>query len=97
MVSKNSNKAIDILNNMKYIVNVESDCSYEQKLVEIMIDENCTLSAALEIDFDQNKVDKESVIGMVDYLEEMLTDLNKVELLMNIYTRRSPDLYLSPL
>lgn len=96
-MSKNSNKAIDILNNMKYIINVESDCSYEQKLVEIMIDENCTLSVALEIDFDQNKVDKESVIGMVDYLEEMLTDLNKVELLMNIYTRRAPDLYLSPL
>ena len=96
-MSKNSNKLIDILNGMKYTVNVKTDCSYEQKLVEIMIDENCTLSAALEIDFDQNMVDKESVIGMVDYLEEMLSDLNKVELLMNIYTRRSPDLYLSPL
>ena len=96
-MSKNSNKLIDILNDMKYSVNVKSDCSYEQKLVEIMIDEDCTLSAALEIDFDQNMVDKESVIGIVDYLEEMLIDLNKVELLMNIYTRRSPDLYLSQL
>lgn len=96
-MSKNSNKLIDILNDMKYSVNVKPDCSYEQKLVEIMIDENCTLSAALEIDFDQNMVDKESVIGMVDYLEEMLIDLNKVELLMNIYTRRSPDMYIKPL
>lgn len=96
-MNKNSNKLIDILRDMKYNVNIESDCSYEQKLVEIMIDEDCTLSAALEIDFDQNMIDKSSVIGMVDYLEEMLTDLDKVELLMNIYTRRAPDMYLTPL
>ena len=96
-MNKNSNKLIDIFNTKKYSVGIESDCSYEHKLVEIMIDEDCTLSAALEIDFDQNMVDKESVIGMVDYLEEMLIDLNKVELLMNIYTRRAPDMYLTPL
>lgn len=96
-MSKNFNLLVDILNNTKYNEDVKATCSYEQKLVEIMIDENCTLAAALEIDFDQKMVDKESVIGMVDYLEEMMTDLNKVELLMNIYTRRAPDMYLSPL
>ena len=96
-MSKNFNLLVDILNNTKYNVNVEINCSYEQKLVEIMIDENCTLATALEIDFDQNTVDKESVIDIVDYLEEMMTDLNKVELLMDIYTRRAPDMYLSPL
>lgn len=96
-MSKNFNILVDILNNTKYNEDVKVTCSYEQTLVEIMLDENCTLSAALEIDFDQNTVDKESVIGIVDYLEEMLTDLNKVELLMDIYTRRAPDMYLSPL
>ena len=96
-MSKNFNILVDILNNTKYNEDVKVNCSYEQKLVEIMLDENCTLAAALEIDFDQNTVDKESVIGIVDYLEEMLTDLNKVELLMDIYTRRAPDMYLSPL
>ena len=96
-MSKNFNILVDILNNTKYNEDVKVTCSYEQTLVEIMLDENCTLAAALEIDFDQNTVDKESVIGIVDYLEEMLTDLNKVELLMDIYTRRAPDMYLSPL
>lgn len=96
-MSKNFNLLVDILNNTKYNEDVKATCSYEQKLVEIMIDENCTLAAALEIDFDQNTIDKESVIGIVDYLEEMMTDLNKVELLMNIYTRRTPDMYLKQL
>lgn len=96
-MSKNFKLLVDILNNTKYNEDIETNYSYEQKLVEIMIDENCTLAAALEIDFDQNTVDKESVIGIVDYLEEMLTDLDKVELLMDIYTRRAPDMYLSPL
>ena len=35
--------------------------------------------------------------SILDDLEEMLIDLNKVELLMNIYTRRAPDMYLTPL
>ena len=96
-MSKNFKLLVDILNNTKYNEDIETNYSYEQKLVEIMIDENCTLAAALEIDFDQKMVDKESVIGIVDYLEEMLIDLNKVELLMDIYTRRAPDMYLSPL
>lgn len=96
-MNKSFNILVDILNDTRYNVDVKTTSSYEQKLVEIMIDENCTLAAALEIDFDQHMVDKESVIGMVDYLEEMLTDLDKVELLMNIYTRRTPDMYLSPL
>lgn len=88
---------IDIINNLDYIENTNPDSSYEKGIVEIMVNEQCTLVDALDIDFDAHRVDKESVIDMVDYLEERLKDLNKVNLLMNIYTGRYPDMKLDKL
>jgi hypothetical protein len=96
-VNKSSKKTIDIVNNLMYSTYTKTTNSYEQKLVEMMIDEGCTLSQALEIDFDMAGVDKKSVIGIVDYLEDNLVDLNKVELLMDIYLGRCPDMHLTPL
>lgn len=88
---------IDMINNLEYIENTNPDSSYEKGIVEIMVNERCTLVDALDIDFDAHRVDKESVIDMVDYLEERLKDLNKVNLLMNIYTGRYPDMKLDKL
>ena len=88
---------IDIINDLQYIENTNPDSSYEKGIVEIMVNEQCTLASALDIDFDAHFVDKESVIDMVDYLEERLKDLNKVNLLMNIYTGRYPDMKLDKL
>lgn len=88
---------IDMINNLDYIENTNPDSSYEKGIVEIMVNEQCTLVDALDIDFDAHRVDKESVIDMVDYLEERLKDLNKVNLLMNIYTGRYPDMKLDKL
>lgn len=96
-MNKSSKKTIDIVNNLMYSTYIKSINSYEETLVEIMIDEGCTLSQALEIDFGMSGIDTKSVIGIVDYLEAKLTDLNKVELLMNIYTGRCPDMNLTPL
>lgn len=63
----------------------------EEYLVEIMIDENCTLSHALRIVFDEVGVDTNSVFDMVDFLEERLPSLDSVNDLMMVYTGQSPD------
>lgn len=96
-MSKSFKNPIDIINSLQYIENTNPDSSYEKGIVEIMVNEQCTLVDALDIDFDANLIDKESVIDMVDYLEERLNDLNKVNLLMNIYTGRYPDMKLDVL
>ncbi len=96
-MSKNFNRAIDILNNIEYIENTNIDSSYEKTIVEIMMDEKCTLADAIDIDLDIHGIDKKSVIDVVDHLETQLKDLNKVNLLMGIYTGRYPDMRLSKL
>lgn len=71
--------------------------SYEEKIILIMIDENCTFAEALLIDFEANCVDTSSVIGLVDYLEERLDTLDQVEYIMNIFVGNTPDLKLKVL
>lgn len=96
-MSKNFNKIVDILNKLDYIENANIDSSYEKTIVEIMMDEKCTLADAIDIDLYEHGIDKKSVIDVVDYLETQLKDLNKVNLLMGIYTGRYPDMRLSKL
>jgi hypothetical protein len=67
---------------------------YERHIVEIMRDSHLTLSEAMDYDFRNSNVDTSSAIGMCDYLEERLSDLNKVKYYMMIYTGQSPDLAL---
>jgi hypothetical protein len=63
-----------------------------------MIDLDCTISEALEVDFDMHLVDTNSTIDPVDYLEGRLNqDLYKVSMLMQIYTYQIPDFKLKPL
>lgn len=95
MVTKHSKEIVDNLLDSLYDANITSVCLYEKDIVEIMIDLKCTLSEALDVDFDMNMVDKKSVIGIVDYLEHRLRgDLNKVNLLMEVYTGKAPDFEL---
>ena len=95
MATRNSKQIVDNLLESIYDNNITSICTYEKDIIEIMIDLNCTLSEALCVDFDMNLVDKESVIDIVDYLEYRLQgDLNKVNMLMQIYTGIFPDLGL---
>jgi hypothetical protein len=68
--------------------------NFEKELVEIMIDEECTMSTALNYAFSNHKVDTSSVITIVDFLEEMLYDLDKVEFFMKVYTGQVTDLHL---
>ena len=98
MVTRNSKNTVDKLLESVYHETHVTVGSYEQSIVEIMIDLNCTLSEALDVDFDINLVDKESVLDLVDYLERRLNhDMYKVNLLMQIYTRNDLDFKLKPL
>lgn len=67
---------------------------YEKVIIEVMIDEGCSLATAMEIVFDMNGVDKKSVVDTVEYLEEQLKDLDKVEWFMDIYVGRKPNMIL---
>jgi len=67
---------------------------YERRIIEIMRDHHLALSEAMEYDFVSEGVDIDSAIGMCDYLEEKLVDLNKVQYYMLIYTGQSADLEL---
>ncbi len=98
MVTNHSKSIIDnLLESVYYKTNV-TICSYEQSIVEIMIDLDCTISEALEVDFDMHLVDTNSTIDLVDYLERRLNqDLYKVSMLMQIYTYQIPDFKLKPL
>jgi len=74
------------------LVKVASD--FEKELVEIMILESCTMQTALSYAFSSYNVDVESVFDLVDFLEYMIYDLDKVQYFMQVYTGQVPDLYL---
>ena len=59
---------------------------YEQELIVIMIDEDCTFREAMNIDFDMRMIDKKSVIDLVEYLESRTDNLDTVEYYMKIWT-----------
>lgn len=97
-MTKHSNSIVDKLLESVYTKTLVTVHSYEQSIVETMIDCNCTLSEALDIDFELNGVDRNSVVDLVDYLESRLNrDMNTVNMLMLIYTGQTSDFKLKPL
>lgn len=70
---------------------------FERDVIDVMITETCTMSEALDILFKVYEVDTKSVIDLVDFLEEMVYDLDKVQMIMEVYTEQVPDLYLKEL
>lgn len=97
-MTKNSNNVVDKLLESIYTETQMTVNPYEQSIVEIMVDFNCTLSEALDIDFYMNDLDKNSVVDLVDYLEiKVNRDMYKVSMLMQIYTHQTPDFRLKPL
>lgn len=68
--------------------------SYEKRIIEIMIDENCSFRESMRIDFDSNGVDVNSVFDLVDYLESKVKSLDSVAYLMGVYTGSNPDMKL---
>lgn len=67
---------------------------FERELIKIMVNEACTMSQALNRAFVIHNVDTESVFDLVDFLEERLHDLDKVQAMMEIYTGYIPDFQL---
>lgn len=81
-------------------MNLHSDYElpdFEKELINIMVDEKCTMSEALGYAFSLYNVDTNSVFDLVDFLEEQLYDLDKVQAMMMIYTGQMPDLQLTRL
>jgi len=70
---------------------------FERDIIEVMITETCTMSEALDILFKAYEVDTKSAISLVDFLEEMLYDLDKVQMMMEVYTEQVTDFYLREL
>ena len=68
--------------------------TYEKKLVNIMIDEQCSFVEAMDIIFDMYGVDKTSVFDLVDFLEDQLYNLNTVEYYMNVWLGKENDMVL---
>jgi hypothetical protein len=68
--------------------------TYEHRIIDLMRTEKLTLLEAISYDMEIACVDVSSVLGICDYLEEQLGDLNKVEYYMMIYTGQEPDLEL---
>lgn len=97
-MTKHSKSVVDKLLESVYVENTITVNQYEQSIVEIMIDLDCTLSEALDVDFDLNGVDTNSVLDIVDYLESKLNqNMYKVNLLMQIYTQSGYDFKLNRL
>lgn len=71
--------------------------SYEKRIILIMIDEKCTFSEAMLIDFENNNLDTSSVFDLTDYLETQLQTLDQVEYMMDVYVGRKPDMKLKAL
>jgi hypothetical protein len=98
MVTRKSKSVVDNLLESVYSETLVTVNSYEQSIVEIMIDLDCTLSQALDVDFDMHNIDKTSVLSLVEYLENRLNrNMYKVNLMMQIYTNQLPDYKLKPL
>lgn len=67
---------------------------YEHRIIKYMKEEKLTLLEAMSYDMEIACIDVSSVLGICDYLEEQLGDLNKVQYYMAIYTGQEPDLEL---
>lgn len=70
---------------------------FEKNLVEIMSQHNLSMREALLRMFVLNGIDTNSVFSLVDFLEEMLYDLNKVQFFMMVYTGQISDIELKRL
>lgn len=68
--------------------------SYEKVLVETMWEYGVTLAEAMYIDMQGNCVDTCNVYDVVDFLEERLECLNKVQYYMQVFTGQVPDVIL---
>ena len=69
--------------------------SFEKEVVDIMVNEKCTMREALDYMFFYHEVDTNSVFDLVDFLEKRLYDLDKVQTIMMIYTGQTPDFQLT--
>lgn len=68
--------------------------SYEKVLVETMWKYGVSLAEALYMDLRGNCIDTSNVYDVVDFLEEKLEDLDKVQYYMQVYTGQQPDVIL---
>ncbi len=70
---------------------------YDAIIVDTMWKYGLTLTEALYKELQSNNVDTSSVFDIVDFLEEKLEDLDKVQYYMQVYTGQQPDIILRKL
>jgi hypothetical protein len=90
LLKKSQTQWVDLV-----ILHSEPPPTFEKYLIEIMIDEKCTMAEALDLAFSDHGVDTDSVFDMVDFLEEQVYDLDKVQAMMMIYTGQITDFQLT--
>lgn len=69
--------------------------NFEKEVVDVMVNEKCTMREALDYIFFYHEVDTDNVFDLVDFLEKRLYDLDKVQTIMMVYTGQSPDFQLT--
>lgn len=68
--------------------------SYEATIINKMWIGNLSLGEALYVDMWDHSVDTDDVYNMVDFLEERLENLDKVQYYMMVMTGQCPDVIL---
>lgn len=76
------------------ILRSEALPDFEQHLIDTMVSEKCTMSQALGKAFSSHGIDQTNVFDMVDFLEEQIYDLDKVQAMMMIYNGQIADFHL---
>jgi len=67
---------------------------YEETLIETMWEYRVSLAEAIYMELQGYNVDTSNVYDVVDFLEERLENLDKVQYYMQVYTGQQPDVIL---
>lgn len=67
---------------------------YEEVIIHSMFTRGMTLREALSLDLDNHVSDPNNVYDVVDFLEEKLENLDKVQYYMEVLTGLQPDVIL---
>jgi hypothetical protein len=90
-------KSVDIIEELLYsnLYEMTPNTKYEEYLFEIMLFEDISFQEALQQDILGRAEDCETVFGIVEFLESQVSDLSKVDFLMDIYTGKIKDFKLT--
>ena len=92
--SEEVNKLKLLIDSVKEPSGHDDNISYEIKIVNVMLEHKLSVRHAMILDMKNQCVDISSILGIVDYLEKELIDLDKVNYFMQIFTQTIEDYVL---